>query len=200
MKGFLFLYPDKEHINWAVEQNSWWMNPREKGEYIGKCEFLNKVIDRRYRQRGYLVNWVLFCKGDDRGLPNRSSISELIDIFDSDKIISAGISRNEHMLGKTYPSEEFVLAQIRDIEHLRTLRIGGFLSSDCCGRVAKYAYEKGIGDTLIDEDLTEQFFLSIRHGLVGIKPKLKKRREFISRILPVHRYNAMRNVPWLVKY
>jgi len=150
MKQFIFLYPIPEIINAELQY-------KEKIKESYQIA-LNKCIDLRYRKQGFIINYAIF---DD------TSISSVIKLQKSDKIIKVGLDFKTHITkqpnGK-YPSpnQNYILNQLGEI---KIIRIGGFHKQDCVEKLAKRAYEKGI-DTLVDEDLTE--FLSEGLGIQNL--------------------------------
>lgn len=52
----------------------------------------NKIIDARYRQKGYRVYWLLFGMEGNPGKPDTSMLDTRIKILKKDRIISLGVS------------------------------------------------------------------------------------------------------------
>jgi hypothetical protein len=178
MKSFVFLYPIAEYINHEIKNKSegysdhflekltkFEMNRasskpeklrirhylREVRENRFKnyyANMLDECIDKRYRQKDYAINYALF---------NNHVISKVINLRPSDKVITVGMTLDEHKI-RRYPSNDFILEQLGNPE---ILRIGGFHMWDCVEKLAKRAYKKGI-DVLVDEDLTEFSFARFR--------------------------------------
>ncbi|MFH1607868.1 MAG: hypothetical protein ABIA78_01930 [archaeon] len=179
MKQFVFLYPIPEYINWEIENGSYgwdckpWMNKWEKiFENLNEEErdktrpkalkekqarfrphysrILNKCIDKRYREKGFKINWVIF---------KDHTISNVIDVQDGDIIIEADIDFRTHTTKRVdgtyqYPNNDFILNHIGDSS---LVRIAGFHRWDCVDKLAKRAYERK-NSVLVDEDLTEMFY------------------------------------------
>jgi hypothetical protein len=149
MKQFIFLYPIPEIINFEIENHGRY----EKG---GVDTFrqkykntLNRCINVRYRQKGFGINYAVFDK---------SPVSDLIELQQSDKIIEVGLDFKTHTTKQPngdypYPNQDYILNQLNGVN---VIRIAGFHMWDCVEKLAKRAYEKGL-DTLVDEDLTEFF-------------------------------------------
>ena len=112
---------------------------------------LNRCIHERYRQKDFSINYAIL---------NDCEISDIIELQHLDKVLKVGMDSTTHrtQVNKKYPypNEDYIINQLGEIE---LLRIAGFHAYDCCDKIAKRAYEKGI-DTLVDEDLT-QFFQMI---------------------------------------
>ena len=179
MKQFVFLYPTPEYINWEIENGAYgWKCPSwEKRwktifEGLSKDEkeklkpmaikekqarfsqvysrILNKSIDKRYRENGFDINWIIF---------NGHKISEFVNINDYDSIIECGIDFKTHTTKQDdgnyiYPDNDFLLNKVKPFSFLQ---IAGFHRWDCVDKLAKRAYERG-ENVLVDEDLTEMFY------------------------------------------
>lgn len=148
-KKFVFLYPIPEIINFEIKNNGW----SEKGgiDAFRKkySNLLNKCIDRRYRKKGFEINYAVF---------NGSTVSEIIKLQSTDKIIEVGINFKMHTIKQPngeyfYPSQDYILNQLGKV---KIIRIAGFHMWDCVEKLAKRAHERKI-NVLVDEDLTEFF-------------------------------------------
>ncbi|MBI5060877.1 MAG: hypothetical protein HZB67_01030 [Candidatus Aenigmarchaeota archaeon] len=157
MQAFLFMYPIPDYIEYEIKQNSWAMNEREKADYLKKCGCINDLIDGRYRQNGFSINYALFSQDS-----KDNHVSGLIKQHPADRIIHVGVTRDD-LRRKIYPSEEFIISQVDPSE----LVIAGFHAHDCVERVARYAYGKGI-PTTVDDDLTQDFFFYVKHDWVSL--------------------------------
>lgn len=150
MSEFLFLFPIQPYLDGVIG---------ERGERWTHSDLLaprlNVLIDKRYRQNGYGVNWVFFSEESDPSSPDWSLKAPEFNIEAEDRILTAGVPLSLFLENKTYPEPEHILGQLP--EH-SSLRVGGFHQWDCVSKVAKAAYGKG-ADVLVDEDTTELFFL-----------------------------------------
>lgn len=149
MDHFLFLYPIDRIFDFEIQNHGW----HEKGGievYKNKyAAILNKCINVRYRQKGYLITFALF---------NDEIISKIIKLEENDRSIYVGLDFTTHTTklpnGRfSYPDNNVILDQLNDIGHLR---VAGFHMWDCVERLAKCAYDRGI-NVLVDEELTEFF-------------------------------------------
>lgn len=170
MKAFLFLYPIHEYI-------------KEELHLPNKhlvMERFNEIIDKRYRQRNYQIYWLLFGLEGDPKKPDMALLDSRIKIHYVDQIISAGSSfeRLKRNRLRIYPSAKKILAKI---DLTNGITIGGFHQSDCVRRVAKAAYRMGVS-VFVDEDTTEQYFLSIKCGW-GFPPSVRTREEYSASFL-----------------
>lgn len=162
MKVFLFLYPVRQFFSDRIETSPPAL--REGNHNPGR---ISDIIDARYRQRGYAINWLMFSTNEDPEKPDLSIVSSYIKICEEDTILVAGVSFKEHLIGEKYPDPLFILAQIPD---LTELVLGGFHQWDCVDKLAQCAHQRGIL-TLVDEDTTEMFFA--RTFLCGEVPLIR---------------------------
>lgn len=148
--AFLFLYPDREYIDFCLGRF---------GREDYPVGFLSEIIDARYRKNGYKIYWLVFGKDENQQEPNLPRIHPCISIHEDDRIISCGVSFLAHTTQEIYPNPGDILAELP--ENPDKLAIGGFHMWDCVDKMARYAHRNGI-NTFVDEDTTELFFNSIR--------------------------------------
>jgi len=189
MKEFIFLYPISEIFDLEIKNNGWF----EKGGIeIYRLKYktmINKCIDLRYRKKGFNINYVIF---------NKSSLSNIIKLQESDKVIKIGLDFNtDHTKQK---NEEYFNSNLDEIlcklNNFSILRIGGFHMWDCVEKLAKKAYELGF-DTLVDEDLTEFFTERLRDLNFKLEnyPTYNPRKDQISEFNSF--IEARKEKPWL---
>lgn len=162
MKKFLFLYPIREYTD------------REIGNAAADAPVIrrfNEIIDVRYRRSGYQMNWLLFSAENDASLPDVSLLDPRILMRESDRIIPAGVSREQHRKF-IYPSCGHILSHIKPVSELV---IGGFHQIDCVDKIARAAHRDGIA-VMVDEDTTDQFFKTTRRQ--GLPPVVRTREEY----------------------
>ena len=192
MKEYLFLYPIEEYVdNCIVHRTAGF----EKGMY--GFSYINKLIEVRYRDEGYGINWLLFSLDTDVQKPHLDLVSRYIEIRKEDRILNAGISFERHCKEKTYPNPNLVLDHLP--QHKR-LVLGGFHQTDCVDRIARTSYERGV-DTFIDEDTTDNFF---RATSLGIRIPLERNRWTLKGLgIPDNLMKMTReirkNKPWLTQ-
>ncbi len=136
-KVFLYLYPIKEFFSPFIHENDNFL------------AILNETIDKRYRQKGYKIVYVVYPDKEMYGL----------DKFPCDEVIQTDITFSTHIgensLGNhQYPSEKLLLKSFYGVSELI---IGGFHYNDCVKRVGEVALNIGI-NCLVDLDLTDLFF------------------------------------------
>ena len=185
MDQFLFLYPIPEILDFEIEkggmvfdkfsrydellkrkkstndkveqekivQEAIELRSKEYGIHYGQK--LNECIDKRYRENGFKINYAIF---------NGHSVSEIINLRTTDKVIDVGMDFKTHTTELTdntfaYPDSNYILEKLGNVNKLV---VAGFHLSDCVEKVAKKAYERGL-DVLVDEDLTERFPCNIRN-------------------------------------
>lgn len=59
MKEFLFLYPISEYLDACIGR----ITRRESGWLL--CKRFNDLVEARYRQRDFGVNWLMFSKSSE---------------------------------------------------------------------------------------------------------------------------------------
>ena len=143
-KEFMFLYPIPEIINFEIKNHGWHEKGGEEAFRKKYKKVLNSCINKRYRQKGFGINWVIF---DD------CFVSDVIDLRSIDQTIKVGLDFKIHTAEKVYLDKDYILSQLNGV---RVIRIAGFHMWDCVEKMAKRAHEIGL-DTLVDEDLTEFF-------------------------------------------
>lgn len=151
MDQYLFLFPIEEYFKSYLRDNRIFNLPGHPSELV-------KIIDARYRNKGYGINWLLFSQKKDLSKPDLSQVPECINIQKQDGILVAGVSFDDHVSKKVYADSDYVLDQL--LVHKR-LVVGGFHQFDCVDRLARRSYERGV-DTFVDEDTTNLFFMSRR--------------------------------------
>ena len=192
MRAFIFLYPIKkyfdtclvEHLGLSKDSNN---NFRR----------INDIIDVRYRQKGYVIYWLMFGAAENPKKPDLSTVSNYVRILKEDTILAAGVSFKEHTAKEKYPDLEFIL---RQMPNLTELAVGGFHQWDCVNKLAKHAYQKGI-PVFIDEDTTEEFFK--RTSQLGDIPLIREEITFESlglQGLKIGLFRKMREgKPWFIQ-
>jgi hypothetical protein len=153
---------------------------------------LGECINQRYRQKGFSIFYALL---------DARPISPLIKVQEGDRIVSVGMTVQEHRTKKpgieeySYPDQDCILKQLGNPQ---VLRVGRFHMWACVERLAKRAYEKGV-DVLVDEDLTEFFgFDSRQQGFrtdnypTKNPRNIKNGSDFFERFM-----EARKNKPWL---
>ncbi|MBE6124471.1 MAG: hypothetical protein E7184_02935 [Erysipelotrichaceae bacterium] len=137
-KVFLFLYPINEYFQFYKYYETQYQNP---------LEILNQSINQRYRNKGYEVVFALFPDTNLYG----------INKHEQDQIIYTDITLESFITNPVpvYPNEQKLINQIGNFNKIV---LAGFHETDCVKRVAQYCYQQGY-DTLIDIDLTDNFFV-----------------------------------------
>ena len=137
----MFLYhDDKLYDEWKVK---------------GHLPILNECIQKRYRDNGYQVVYVLYPDKDIFGIiPKEEDRVIYTDILFSENIAIDENGKEKKDFKPKYASEQLLIKQLGDIEELV---IGGYHFSDCVKRVGEAALKMGI-NTVIDLDLTDLFF------------------------------------------
>ncbi len=147
-KQYLFLYPVKEYFDSVLNICRTFSI---EGHSVNR---LNDIINSRYRNKGYQINWLLFSREDDLDKPDTEGASDYVSVNKNDRILSAGIPFRRHVSEELYADNDFILNQLP--EH-KELVVGGFHRGDCVNRLAACSYARGV-KTFVDEDTTEIFF------------------------------------------
>lgn len=195
MKEFLFLYPVKAYIENSYIPRIERLHPNMREKIFG----INDIIDARYRQQGFTINWLMFQPSAENDFAEESKVSQFIHIQPHDRLLDSQITTeqtNPPLLKHADP--EFVLSQLP--QPIDELIIGGFHLGDCVDKIASFAYQRGI-QVFVDEDTTEHFFtaLVLRRKIPLMRTKWtltslgvsKEWLEFVRR----HRVNK----PWLIQ-
>ena len=162
-KVFLYLYPIKEFSSLFLYHSD-----RSYDELCIEQPFdvLNQCIDKRYRENGYQVVFVLY--------PDKKMYG--IKKYDSDKVIYADVpfseatfSREKSEIGNNfvprYPDENQIIAKLGVVDEIV---VGGFHAQDCVKRLAEKARDLGI-KSLVDLDLTDLFFYLYKQDCYFVK-------------------------------
>lgn len=143
---FLYLYPIKEYTEMFLLPED---KLYDEWNIDRPLPILNSTINKRYREKGYQIIFALFPDRELYGIEKKTN----------DKIIFTDITYDETSTYDRYPSEEYLLHQLGNVDELV---IGGYHVLACCKRVAEVAMQKGIS-VLVDLDLTDLFFNVYRH-------------------------------------
>ena len=150
-KVFLYLYPIEEYAKTFLYKNEYYDSKNVRRPF----DVLNEVIQKRYRNNGYQVVYVLYRDKQMYGICPKNGDK----IIYTDTSFKEASGYNEDGSQKSaeeirYPNEELLVSQLRQVD---ILRIGGYHAQNCVKRVAEVAMSKGI-NTLVDLDMTDMFF------------------------------------------
>ena len=191
MEQFLFLFPIEEYFKACLNScRIFSFKGYQPSELID-------IINARYRDNEYGINWLLFSQENNLTKPDLTKIPEYVKIQKQDGILVSGVSFKSHVSKKLYPNPDYVLGQLP--EH-KKLVVGGFHQWDCVDKIARRSYEKGV-ETFVDEDTTELFFS--RRTLVDI-PLIRKKWSLKEELgIPESLYEIAKenrkNKPWFVQ-
>lgn len=147
-KVFLYLYPIEEYITNLLSK-----------DYLSDIKrplpILNECIQKRYRDNGFDVIFVLFSDKEIYGV-NKSVEDTIIHTDISFEEINSTDSegKDKESFIPKYADVSSLIKQVGEVDYLV---VSGFHAKDCVKKVATFAHECGIS-TLIDIDLTEHFF------------------------------------------
>lgn len=151
-KVFLYLYPIEEYTKIFLFTNDEMYDVRNIKRPM---PILDECIEKRYRNNGYQVVFVLYPDKEIFGLiPRKEDKIIYTDItFEENNAYDINGREKENFIPK-YPNTDFLLNQIGRIDELI---IGGYHFTDCVKRVGEEALALGI-NTTIDLDMTDLFF------------------------------------------
>lgn len=156
MKQYLFLFPITGYVESAIR-----LTESIYERNFGKRDFpvyIDKIIETRYRNKGYEISWVFHRKHPDNyTVPYLGETSERLYVRDEDRKISSG---TRGALVNPY----YVLNRLP--KHNKLI-LGGFHQFACVNDVAKVSYMRGV-DTFVDEDTSDLYF--VRIALLGEVP------------------------------
>ncbi len=202
MKSILILYPIQPYADALVDEEEL---PEVKVRY---AEIYQELIRKRYPD--FQMICVMFSAPGDLVKPDISQLLKGFSVNGNDIIGACGVTFEDHCKKRIYPKEEKILDLCP--QPTKELIVTGFHLWDCVDKVAKYAYNQGI-NVLVDEDLTELFFFSVR-GPGGIpilkipiskKESLKQTRRRLRKVgifgnFFLERSRAERKTkPWMVQ-
>ncbi len=150
-KIFLYLYPIKEFNRPFLFSDDFYIEEKREKPF----DVLNECIQKRYRDQGYQVIYVLYPDKKIFGIkpgPQDQIIYTDISFQEAMGFNKDGSRKNDDEI--RYPNEQFLIDQLGAVDKLV---IGGFHFGDCVKRVAECCLQNGI-DTLVDLDLTDLFF------------------------------------------
>ena len=184
----MFLYPISEFINAATI-----ISFKYEGHHASELFYL---IDKRYREKEYDINWLFFSKENDSTAPDLSNKPDYVKIQNLDNILHAGVSFRKHCDEEVYPEPDYILNQLPEHDKLV---IGGFHQWDCVDKLARASYNNKI-DTFVDEDTTELFFAGVIFRNIPLI-----REEWSLKALGIkdeyydYAVEDRKNKPWLVQ-
>ena len=151
-KVFLYLYPIKEFTNMFLLSDDKLYDEWNVGRPL---PILNETIDKRYRQKGYQIVFVLYPDKELYGIEQKNGDRIIYtDIpFSEASAYDENGNEKQNFIPK-YPNEKFLVDQLGSVDELV---VGGYHAMDCVKRVAEFALQSGI-NTLVDLDLTDLFF------------------------------------------
>lgn len=150
-KVFLYLYPIWEYNRMFESSKDYLVELGRENPYI----ILNECIQKRYRDKGYQVVYVIYPHKKIYGinpLPEDGIVYTDVTFEQASGYNQDGSEKREEYI--RYPSESYLIEQLGKIDEIV---VGGFHFNDCVKRVAEYCYQIGI-TTLVDLDLTDLFF------------------------------------------
>src|SRR3989304_3366243 len=133
---YLFLYPIGEYFKEFVNPSS---SFTRKGNSAKK---MFDIIDVRYRNQGYGVNWLLFRRLASI-MPDLSDLPPFVKMQKNDRILAADLLLIG-MDGFDGGQREYVNAVLDQLPAAKRLVLGGFHQQDCVDKMASAAHTRGI--------------------------------------------------------
>ena len=220
-KAFLYMYPQKEVLDFEIRNHSWnhdsielqmefesrlkdmsdeWEKERLREEYCDKelipyrqvySDKLNQAIDLRYRKKGFRIFYALL---------NDTQMSDVIRLEKEDEIIYVGMDEKTHRTPNKdgnypYPDRDFILDGLGNLDKLI---VSGFHLNDCVKKISRRAHLRGI-NVLVDEELTELFGGEIKRPEFDASkyPSIDPRDIITNPYLLEYFFKRRENKPWL---
>jgi len=150
-KVFLYLYPIEEYSRVFNLSNEYYDENNNKRPF----DVLNEAIQKRYRERGIQVVFVLYPDKQIHGIVPQQGDKIIYTDIPFAKSSGYNLDGSEKSADEiTYPNEQSIINQLGNVEELV---IGGYHAQDCVKRVGEVALANGI-NTLVDLDMTDLFF------------------------------------------
>jgi hypothetical protein len=174
VKTLLILYPIQPYADSLTFKKKGGL-PEANERY---AEIYQELVRKRYPD--FQMVYVMFSVPGDLDQPDMSQLWKGFSVNEKDIIGACGVTFKDHCGKHIYPKTSKILGLCPC--STEELVVGGFHLWDCVDKVAKYAHEQDF-NVVVDEDLTELFFFSVR-GPAGIP---------MSRI-PVSREESLRQM------
>lgn len=151
-KVFLYLYPIEEYMEGFLFPDD---RMYDEWNVERPLPILNECIQKRYRDNGYQVIFVLYPDKDIFGIipQEQDRIIHTDILFSENSAVTEKGGTKKDFIPK-YPNEQLLIEQLGNIDHLV---IGGYHFSNCVKRVGEKALTMGM-NLMIDLDLTDLFF------------------------------------------
>ncbi len=151
-KVFLYLYPIKEYTSMFLFHDD---DLYDEWQVDRPLPILNETINKRYRENGYQIVFVLYPDKDLFGIEKKPGDKVIYsDVLFSEFSAYDDKGNEKKNFVPKYPNEDLLVEQLGDIKELV---VGGYHAADCVKRVAEKALHRGI-NVLVDLDLTDLFF------------------------------------------
>ena len=150
-KVFLYLYPIEEYSKVFYLGNDYYDEIGVKRPF----DVLNETIQKRYRDNGFQVVFVLYPNKEIYGIVPKTEdriIYTDVSFSDATGYNVDGSKKLEDEI--VYPNEQNIINQLGNIDELV---IGGYHAQDCVKRVGEVSLANGI-NTIVDLDMTDLFF------------------------------------------
>jgi len=150
-KIFLYLYPIEEYSKTFYLGDEYYDEIKVSRPF----DVLNETIQKRYRNKGFHVIFVLYPDKEMYGVIPQQRDRIIYTDIPFTKASGYNLDGSKKSVDEiTYPNEQSIINQLGGVEELV---IGGYHAQDCVKRVGEFALANGI-NTLVDLDMTDLFF------------------------------------------
>ena len=151
METVLILYPIQPYADVLMGTQEL---PEVKLEY---ARIYQRLVKERYPDSRMV--YAMFSVPEDPDIADMSQLWNGFSINGKDTVAACGVSFQKHCKSRIYPDPKTIVDFCP--QPVGKLVIGGFHLWDCVDKIAVWAYHQGV-DVMVDEDLTELFFWSVR--------------------------------------
>ena len=152
-KIFIYAYPIYEYASIFLFDDDYL---KEKGRE-NPFKVLNECIEKRYREKGYEIVYILYPDKDLYGIEEKNGdkiIYTDVRFTDASGYKEDGSEKDISEI--IYPNLHYIYNQIV-LNNIDNIVVGGYHFSDCVRKIAEFAHENNIS-SLVDLDLTDLFF------------------------------------------
>lgn len=155
----LFVYPDTRYFEHEQKDLGFSLGSPECCKYV--FPRFDRLINARYRLKGFKVYWLLFSEPDNELEPDLRWITTHLTVYPTDSFLASGITRDQ-LNQEIYADPVFVQSQLQG--ELGKVVITGFHEADCVDKFAAHFHHQGL-DVMVDTDLTNLGLSRLAHGL-----------------------------------
>ena len=148
---FLYLYPIEEYSKVFYLGNDYYDEIGVRRPF----DVLNETIQKRYRDKGFQVIFVLYPDKEIYGISPQHGDSIIYTDIPFSTASGYNLDGSQKSVDEiVYPNEQNIINQLGRV---KKLVVGGYHAQDCVKKLGEAAIENGI-DTIVDLDMTDLFF------------------------------------------